>query len=246
MGIDYEIIKGIKEGLSLGNNILTVTGTKDGIADGANSAKQELSRLRTKYCSKNEITDSWEEIFSSIDNNTYKKKYKIGDYKLCDFGKEGNVYMQIAAFDMDEMDYKKGKAAITWIGMYCLKTKREINESGFWLPTITNKGGWEKSDLRLTMNVDIFSLISEKVSKRIVNVKKVNEQGYTSDKLWLLSVDEYKKYGLEENIYFTGNSSFWLRDSIGKSKFYMISSHGGLMKILSNVKDGVLVCFCTN
>ncbi len=246
MGIDYEIIKGIQEGLSLGNDILTITGTKDEIRDSINGAKQELSRLRTQYCAKNEITDSWSEIFSSIDNNTYKKKYKIGDYKLCDFGKEGNIYMQIAAFNMDEIAYQEGKAAITWVGMYCLKTKREMNESGFFLPTITNKGGWEKSDLRLTLNADIFHLISKEVRERIVNVKKVNEQGYTTDELWLLSVDEYKRYCLEENIHFTENSSFWLRDSIGKSKFYMVSSHGGLIKILSNVKDGVLVCFCTN
>lgn len=246
MNIDYEIIKGIKEGLSIGNDVLTVTGIKKEITDSANGVKQELSRLRTQYCSKNEITDSWEEIFDSIDNNTYKKKYKVGDYKLCDFGEEGNVYMQIASFDMDEMAYKKGKAAITWIGMYCLKTKREMNESGFWLPIITSKGGWEKSDLRLTLNVDVFFQISEMVSERIVDVMKVNEQGYTADKLWILSVDEYKKYSLEENIYFTGNSSFWLRDSIGKSKFYMVSKHGGLLKIVSNAKDGVLVCFCTN
>lgn len=244
MANEYEIIKGIKEGMSVGNDVLT--GTKDGIADSVNGVKQELSRLRTQYWLKNEITDSWEEIFSSIDNNTYKKKYKIGDYKLCDFGKEGNVYMQIAAFNTDEMAYEKGKAAITWVGMYCLKTKREMKESGFWLPIVTNKGGWEKSDLRLTIDVDIFPLISKKVSKRIVNVKKVNEQGYTTDKLWIPSIDELKKYSHEENIYFTGNSSFWLRDSIGKSKFYIVKRGGGLMKSLSSAKDGVLICFCTN
>lgn len=246
MSFSYEIIKGITKGLSLGNDLLTVTGTKDGISDAVNGVKQELARLRTQYCSKNEITDSWEKIFSSIDDNTYKKKYKIGDYKLCDFGKEGNIYMQIAAFNVDEMAYEQGKAAITWVGMYCLSSKREMKESGFWLPTITNKGGWQKSDLRLTMDNDILYLISEEVRKRIVCVNKVNQQGYTTDKLWILSVDEYKKYSAEKNIYFTGNSSFWLRDSIGKSKFYMVSSRGGLIKILSNVKDGVLVCFCTN
>ena len=175
MAIDHGIIEGVKKGLSMGNDVLTLTGTKEGIFDGFNGVKQELSRLRTEYQSRNEIMESWEEIFSSIDNNTYKEKYRIGNYKLCNFGKEGRVYMQIASFDTDEMSYKKGKAAITWVGMYCLKTKREMKESGFWLPIITNKGGWEKSDLRPTLNFDIYNSISEEVRKRIVTVNKINE-----------------------------------------------------------------------
>lgn len=92
----------------------------------------------------------------------------------------------------------------------------------------------------------IYYEISNIVRNRIVSVNKENNSGTTTDSLWLLSVEEYKRYSSNNKIHFFGNESFWLRNAIGHGKFYMAGKNGGLIKILSNVKDGVLVGFCTN
>ena len=70
------------------------------------------------------INDSWEDIIASVNDGTYKSKYKIGDTKSMDLGSEGVVEMQIAAFDADELADGSGTAAITWISKQLLMLRR--------------------------------------------------------------------------------------------------------------------------
>ena len=73
------------------------------------------------------IKDSWEQIIASIHDGTYKEKYRVGDTKSLDLGRDGIVEMQIAAFDADERADGNGPAAITWISRQPLKTEHRMN-----------------------------------------------------------------------------------------------------------------------
>lgn len=233
-----DIIDGIKVGAEL-------SGIKNHFGDGNRDIRQEFKKFGIELGSGNKIIQDWNTVFEAIDKRTYRNDFKIGDCIYCDFGKEGSVIMQIAAFDKDKLANGNGHAAITWIGKYCLASKREMNEPGFWFGTISNRGGWKDSDMRLSLH-DVESEIEDGLYRRIAYVKKNCIQKDSEDKLWLLSVDEYNEYLGKPNISFSTNESFWLRDSVGKSKYYMSLTSRGITSVLANVKDGVLVCFCTN
>lgn len=224
MPID-DIIEGIKIGVEL-------SGIKEIIGDGVREIRQERKRFGFEISPGNRVIQNWQEVFEAIDNGTYQSKFKIGDCIFCDFGKEGSIYMQIAAFDKDKLAFGDGYAAITWIGKYCLACKREMNESGFWLGIISNKGGWKGSSMRLALH-DVESEIEDTLHRRIAYVKKKCVQNDTVDKLWLLSIDEYNEYLGNPNISFSGNESFWLRDPVGRSKYYMSLSSRGTAPILA-------------
>ena len=72
------------------------------------------------------ITDSWAEIIDAVNNGTYSTKYSVGDTKILDLGSEGNVCMQIAAFNADDKA-SGGKAAISWISEQLLTTSHRMN-----------------------------------------------------------------------------------------------------------------------
>ena len=75
-----------------------------------------------------EIADSWDVILASIDNGTYKDKYKIGNYKPLDLGAEGIVNMQIVGMDVDAKA-SGGVAPISWLSKELLKTSKRWNPS---------------------------------------------------------------------------------------------------------------------
>ena len=66
-----------------------------------------------------EITDDWPTVIANIDNGTYKKVYKVGNYKPIYLGEEGTINMQIAAFDKEPLSNGSGMAPITFIGKNC-------------------------------------------------------------------------------------------------------------------------------
>lgn len=163
------------------------------------------------------ISDSWEEIFASIDDGTYKDKYKIGNYKYLDFGHEGIIEMQIAGFDAEPLADGSGKAPITWIARNILHTRSRMNpklrfeEEGIFKKRIVygsssigtgSVGGWKRSNLRKYLEKIVLPLIDERVRNRIKKVKKytmsidfnidsfyrMNEE--TEDQLWIPSARE--------------------------------------------------------
>lgn len=73
------------------------------------------------------ISDSWDEILTSVADGTAASKYSVGDYKELDLGSEGKVNMKIAAFDADDLADGSGKAKITWIADELLATSKAMN-----------------------------------------------------------------------------------------------------------------------
>ena len=168
-------------------------------------------KLYAKWNDGGTIKDSWDEIIASIDNGTYKSKYKVGDTKFMKVESamatpvSGMVEMEIVAIDMDELS-GGGKAAITWISKKVLgKGRMESAENG----------NWESSEMRSWLDTNLKPRIQENVRNAIKPVKKytfsfdgpknVIQNAVTTDSIWIPSAYEilgpsYKSYDRWENM----------------------------------------------
>ena len=114
------------------------------------------------------ISDSWDDIITSVNNGTYASKYSVGDTKRLDLGSAGVVAMQIAAIDADALANESGNAAITWISQQLLSDNHRMNpaletvykyESGpSWVRGNTSSYNWTSKNSYVANNVAKMSL----------------------------------------------------------------------------------------
>ena len=157
------------------------------------------------YAQAHQIEDSWDTILSNIDNGTYATKYSVGDCKELDFGTEGKVNMQIAAFDTDDKADGSGKAEITWISKEALVTSYRMNPAKSGTSTGTGTyGGWKFCGMRTYLNDTIKPLIPTAIKNRIVEVTKIHDSldnsnnlvsQTTTDDVWIPSKPEINTGG---------------------------------------------------
>ena len=216
-----------------------------------------------------EITDSWDTIILSIDNETYKTKYKIGNYKPLDLGSTyGTVNMQIVAMDADELADGSGTAQITFVAKELLLQILPMNRSS------SNSGGWEATPvMRPTLNDTIYELIPANVKNRISAVSKTYYDSTSqstktcSDKIWIPShrevfaVNYPETTGLMYNKIFKDNTSrvktkngvsygWYLRSAVpsSNSSFYGVKTTGASDTCTANYQNGlgngVCIGFC--
>lgn len=202
-----------------------------------------------------EITDTWDVIIANIDNGTYRKKYKIGNYKPLDLGAEGIINMQIAAFDRDELADGGGTAPITFIGIELLITKHRWGDGEYVDGRVPS---WSQSELRPYMKTTIKPLIPELVRNRITEVNKdrVNPYNYeetSAEEVWAPSYGELgivldkKGYLLfnngesrKKNVCGTITASnYWCR-----TYRESIDNYGNSAKDLASSSIGVCIGFC--
>lgn len=212
------------------------------------------------------ISDSWAEIDAAVTNGTYKTKYNIGDTKALDLGDQGNILMQIAAFDADELADGSGTAAITWVAKQLLVTKSVMNSSK------TNADGYPASDMKTYMEGTIWGKIPSTVQALIQTVKKTSYDKTTAAdltsnlKVWIPSAREifggsdYEQSGpvysdlfvdaksRKKNVY--GSSSavhWWLRSahSGNGTVFREVYPNGDMGSNSASSYYGVCLGFCT-
>lgn len=146
------------------------------------------------------IVHSWEDILS---NPNYATDYKIGDTKALDIGNT-RVYMQIAAFNADDLADGSGKAKITWLSK-TLPYKHRMNSTSTNGVSATdasqyNTGleGWASTEMRYWLHETILPQFPEIVRN---NIKEVNKTYFirstlaeatdpTVDKIWIPSLHE--------------------------------------------------------
>ena len=151
-----------------------------------------------------EIEDTWAQIFAAIDDESYKTKYKIGNYKPLDLGSEGIINMQIVAIDKDAKA-SGGTAPITWVSEKLLATSHRMNpklagDTGNRTIGTGTIGGWGESEMRSWLKSTIKPLIPSEVSSRIVEVSKATyiynsdetttRNAITTDAVWITSDQE--------------------------------------------------------
>lgn len=203
-----------------------------------------------------EISDSWEEILTAIDDGSAKQRYAVGATKALDLGSLGMIYMQLAGFNLDERSDGNGKAATTWIAVELLPKAHVINEIR------STKGGWRDSDLRGYLQETVYKAIPNDVRERLVKVKKEQYDGYelcyqkTDDLIWIPDThevigDNSLYYGLFKNSLGkrikqrNGSASWWwLRSAHNTNYFYNVSISGGDNSYPASYFGGVVIGFC--
>lgn len=148
---------------------------------------------------------SFEHVLWSIANNSYTTDYSVGDLIPLDLGTEGNINMQIVAFDADDKADGTGKAHISFVSEKLLATSHRMNpartpSSAPYDEGTGAIGGWEKSEMRSYLKTTIKPLIPEYVRNSIMEVTKytyiynadgtVVDNSATTDDVWIPSYRE--------------------------------------------------------
>ena len=203
-----------------------------------------------------------------IELGDYATFYKVGDCVPLDLGSEGVVNMQIAAFDADDLADGSGKAAITWVAVELLNTKKRMNpqkKSG--TEGTGSIGGWDKCEVREYLQNPIKPLIPSNVSSMIKNVSKTQDAYNTSgalfsqtsnDELWIpSSKDGFVTtsggilYTKNDRIKYLAKGSsetqWWMRDGCWSgSSFFCVLATGSIDKYQTvSGLNGICLSFCT-
>ena len=209
------------------------------------------------------ISDSWQEIFASELDGTYRTKYHIGDEKFVNIG-DTRVLMKIVAMDADILaDDPEETAPITWMSSYV---------TGFNVKDQYGTGS--AAYTRSYLNGRVFNSIETQVKENIKTVSKTYLEYQTTtsydDNVWVPSLRETcSTYGLtymEDSgpIYsetFSSNndrtmpstqygcasdilSGIWQLRSKGQWYYYYIDSYGRPATNGSDTRN-MVICFCT-
>jgi hypothetical protein len=138
---------------------------------------------------------SWDGVAHHIKRGDYATAYKIGDEIPLDMGSEGQINMQVAAFDTDDLADGSGKAPITFIARELLATSLRWNPkvsgtSGAYVEGTGSIGGWEKCEARAYMNNTIKPMIPSDVANMIVAVNKTQKAFDTTAKSFTQTTSE--------------------------------------------------------
>ncbi len=125
-----------------------------------------------------EITDSWETIIENITNNTYKNKYKIGNYKKLTVSNNGydvDMAFFIADFDSAETDENTKNIAFvsTVIDVKSINTNIFSDFTTKYYSPVKSETNHELENVLNKFLENVYNCISNNVLKNhIINTKK--------------------------------------------------------------------------
>ena len=238
------------------------------ITDDRNCYAQFASPIRVE----DTISDDWDELVFHIDNGEAQSLYNIKDIKNMKISSIGNLPMQLAGFDIDNLADKSGKAKTTWIGYLLLPDRKRWNPilsgtSGNYKEGTGTIGGFSKSSLYQYLNETIFSLLPENIRNAIKEVEiegnfydttgskqtgtykaKIFTPEYTdmkgsSAKYYDLFKDTYSN--IKRNDF--KNSSpqpYWTSEVYDIRNVIQATNNGGNGASVVDTELCVLICFC--
>ena len=163
-----------------------------------------------------EITDTWEQIVASCANGTYRRKYKIGNYKPLDLGRDRVVRMQITGKRRDTLSNGGGRAPLTWMGIELLYYARTMKKEDVawprpegYVPDETKYSDfpcWNNSFVREYLNDTVFPILPECLQTGIKEVIKTHIGMYATFK----SDGGLSRYYLETGAPKNSNDKLWI------------------------------------
>ena len=253
------------------NDSTEIDGAGTGIKEPELPAAREGERQEEKYST---ITDSWEEIIEASEDGTYMDKYRIGDVKEINLGREGVITMELVAKYEDSLSNPGGYAHMTWIA------KTPLNSKYAMYSRETEEPGWPESDLRAWLRESILPLFPEHVRSKIKEVEKTSAVAYIKEKeiddydsdlsdtvysddiIWIPSYEElFHEYFSDTHypiykIAFSDNASreingidssddwWWLRSAYHYDSFYCVKTDGSWDYRNVNREGSVIIAFC--
>ena len=132
--------------------------------------------------------DSWETILEIIEYGNYKDLYNVGDTKVIELTDIGEITIEIAGFDKDELTDGSGYAAMTFITKDALTTAYMNNRND-------DTYSWDNCTMRSRLKTEYLPTFPQIIQD---NIKFVNKTYYSSDgdtlsvsdDIWLLSLRE--------------------------------------------------------
>lgn len=136
----------------------------------------KIVKNKIKVITKEAKWTSWAELKALSEAGKLGEVLKSGD----------NIPVTLKNGEKVSFDVGKDKSGKIYFVMHdCLKENKPMNDD------CTNKGGWEKSDMRRYLNEEVIELLPDELRKIIKPTKIVQvwdgERRETEDKLFLLS-----------------------------------------------------------
>ena len=164
---------------------------------------QLLSRTMRNYTSEpadisvEKFSGSWSDLIDSINDGTYRTKYKVGQYNSVDFGSEGTINMQIIGINRD-YDEDGNFIPITLLSM------KQLSGGGIPFGSNNNAVSWTNSTVRSRLYSRILNNIPEPLKSHLIPAVKYtvdsgNLNNRTVEELFVPS-----RHELFENIDSTG------------------------------------------
>ncbi len=260
-----DVIQNLRDGMAFSlNEIFELKKIVENQETGRKNNRNDYSPIVNSGKIVREIPDDWEDIIESVNDGSYREKYRIGNYKPVDLGREGIIRMQIAGFDTEPLADSSGRAAITWVAMELLNGKNRM-KANYKTGAV---GGWKESDMRKYLSRIVRPSMPGILGKSIKPVIKftysykegnqsVNNEN-TVDELWIPSLREV--YGIYEDrescasfysSIFADNtdrvkkSAWWLRSAAYIDSYRFVTSNGMNDYCNSNEMCGIALSFCT-
>ena len=216
----------------------------------------KIVKNKIKVITKEAKWTSWAELKAFSEAGELGEVLKSGD----------NIPVTLKNGEEVSFDVGKDKSGKIYFVMHnCLKESKPMN--GDW----TNKGGWEKSDMRRYLNEEVINLLPDELQKIIKPTKIVQvwdgKRRETEDKLFLLSRTQV--FGKHENYEAIEPSDsqidifedtrervkeceeveevyWWLRSPSSSyyASFCGVSTDGTVNNINANYSIGVAPAFC--
>lgn len=203
-------------------------------------------------------------LIASIDDGTYKSKYKVGD--KIPVGVDGNTYHAVIVGIDKDVDENGDTIPMSFILEELLVDDIKMNS------TATNAGGWASSEARATV-AEYKQKISVDIQNRLIAAKKVsfdydtNAEQITYDELWIPSLQEMGGTNPQNRLETTGVIYEIFNDDYARMKhkldntnqsyyhtrtayygynngFYVISNTGKCENGVSNNNKGIALGFC--
>ena len=207
---------------------------------------------------------SWADIKAISEAGKGDEYFNVGDV----FQVSSSMSVVIIDFGTDTISGTNQKAGITFAitTIYNNLSSYKMNSA-----SQSNAGGWRDSELRDTLNNDIFTTLPIELQKAIKSVDKKCDTGNgtsaivtSSDKLWLFSTEElglgadvtlpgqgnmYQYFGTADNRIGKNSSgaakTYWTRTAnISSQQFRRIGTPGTAGNAASTQSSGIIFGFC--
>ena len=143
--------------------------------------------------------DSWETILAIIEYGNYKDVYNVGDAKTIELTNIGEITIEIAGFDKDELTDGSGYAAMTFVTKNALTTYEMHGYSD-------NSISWDNCEMRSWLKSYYLANFPQILRDNIKFVDKTyysfdgntTDTSVASDDIWLLSSRETNLFSPSE------------------------------------------------